>query len=342
VDPSLAGCATASATATLLPANLLFIIDRSGSMNCNPPPTTTSAQCEQTATKVDPNSPSKWETVRDALKTAIAALPPTASAGITYFSNDNMCGVQSQPNVEIGKLESGQIGLLDTSLDAVKPNGGTPLVGAVINGYKRLNPNQYPSQPFGNKFIVLLTDGEEDCVPSAVPDLINTEAPKAIQAYIKTFVVGVPGSEVDRSVLSQLAYAGGTARSADCDHSGSAPDVGDCHFDMTKETDLSSALVSALTAISGQALSCEFTLPTTGPNESSVDPSKVNVQYVAQKGADPVQIGQDPSKPCDGGANGWQYESGNQKIVVCGAACDAVKSASRIDIVLGCATSVIQ
>ncbi len=333
------GCATASATATLIPANLLFVIDRSGSMNCNAPPITSSADCEASATKAQANSPSKWETVRDSLKQALMTLPPTTGVGVTYFSNDNQCGVQSQPNVEIAKLDASQLSSLDASLDAVKPNGGTPLVGAVVNAYKRLNPNQYPNQPYGNKFVVLITDGEEDCVTSAVPDLLNTEAPKAIQAYIKTFVVGVPGSEVDRGTLSQLAFNGGTPSSPTCDHSGSAPDVGDCHFDMTKQTDLSAALGQALAAISGQALSCEFTLPPAN-GDQSVDPGKVNVQYTPSKGADPVQIAQDPNKPCSGGANGWQYENGNSKIIVCGAACDTVRSAYKIDIVLGCSTVI--
>ena len=67
---------------------------------------------------------------------------------------------------------------------------------------------------------------------------------------------------------------------------------------------------------------------------------KLNVQYVPSEGADPIQLGQDPGKPCDGGANGWQYTEGNTKIVVCGDACNAVRGAASIDIVLGCATIV--
>src|SRR4051812_18188539 len=39
-------CAAAHETATRIPANILFVIDRSGSMNCNPPPLQTTAECE--------------------------------------------------------------------------------------------------------------------------------------------------------------------------------------------------------------------------------------------------------------------------------------------------------
>jgi hypothetical protein len=332
------GCAKASATATLVPANILFIIDRSGSMNCNLPPITTSAECETTPTQKDTTKPSKWQVVRDSLKQAIAALPPSTSAGITYFSNDNTCGVQSKPNVDIALLTAGQIAALDDSLDGVKPQGGTPLVGAVTNAYKRLNPNQYPNQPLGNKFVVLITDGKEDCVASAVPTLINTTAPLALNgAHVKTFVVGVPGSEVDRSVLSNLAVAGGTPSSPSCNHSQTSPDVGDCHFDMTTQPDLATGLKNALAAISGQALSCEFPIV---KGSQQVDPTKVNVNYTPSKGAKPVTVIQDASKACSA-ANGWQYtDNTNSKIVVCGAACDAVKKAASIDIVLGCQTII--
>jgi hypothetical protein len=331
-------CATASATASLVPASLLFVIDRSGSMNCNIG--VASAECEKNPVQTDKTKPSKWDVVKGALKDAIATLPPTTSAGITYFSNDNTCGVQSLPNVDIARLTPAQVSALDTNLDGVKPNGGTPLVGAVITAYKRLNPNQYKDQPAGNKFVVLLTDGAEDCEPSLVPDLINNEAPKAIRAYIKTFVVGVPGSEVDRSVLSNLAYAGGTPSSPTCNHSQGAPDVGDCHFDMTKQSDLATGLKSALAAISGEALSCEFSVAKGGPN---ADPNKVNVQYVPTKGAAPIQVAQDTTKPCNAGANGWQYkDSTNTSVVVCGQACDNVKKAASIDVILGCATATVQ
>jgi hypothetical protein len=293
-----------------------------------------------TPTKADPNQPSKWEIIREAMKSAISALPGSAAAGITYFSNDNSCGVQSQPNVELNLLDKPHLDALTASLDAVQPKGGTPIVGAMINAYKRLNPNQYPDQPFGNKYVVLLTDGSESCNPEAVPRLLDMEAPKAIQAYIKTFVIGAPGSESARGMLSQLAYQGGTAKSAGCNHANSAPDVGDCHFDMTKEPDFAQALAQALGTIGGQALSCEFDVPQSDEMSQKVDFSKLNVQYAPTAGADPVQLGQDPDKPCDGGANGWQYTDGNTKIVVCGDACDKVRAAASIDIVLGCATVV--
>src|SRR5689334_16265450 len=79
------GCASSTVKAELIPANMLFVIDRSGSMNCNLPPITSSSDCEAKPERVDASRPSKWEIIRDALKSAFASLPSTASAGIAYF-----------------------------------------------------------------------------------------------------------------------------------------------------------------------------------------------------------------------------------------------------------------
>src|ERR1041385_1376562 len=74
--PILNGCvSTGTIEATLLPPNILFLIDRSSSMNCNLPDITSSQDCERTATRQDPNQPSKWEIVKSALETAIGQLP---------------------------------------------------------------------------------------------------------------------------------------------------------------------------------------------------------------------------------------------------------------------------
>jgi hypothetical protein len=321
--PPGACVSTGTIEASLRPANLLFAIDRSASMNCNLPPATSSAQCESKPEKADPALPAKWEIVRDALKAALAALPAGTSAGITYFNNDDMCGVQSKPHVAIRPLDAAQLASLGASLDAVKPVGGTPIVGGLILAYKQLNPDQTPDLHYGNRFVVLLTDGQEGCAPEATEHLLNVELPKARVAAITTFVIGVPGSEISRGFLSRLAFAGGT------------PSAPDCHFDMTADGVLSAALSGALAAISGRALSCEFDVPQPR-NGGALDYDKVNVEYVERPGEGAKLIAQDPARACDQGADGWQYSADKAKIVLCGSACASVRRAASIRIALGC------
>ena len=330
---------TGTLQATLRPANLLFLIDRSASLNCNLPPITDSASCEAEPKRADPSQPSKWEVVRQAVSTAIAELPPSASAAITYFNNDDRCGVQSLPHVPMGLMEPAQHAALTDSLKAVSPRGGTPIVGGLVLAYKQLNPDQTPNQPFGNRFVVLITDGEEGCAPEETSRLLEQELPKSRQARVITFVVGVPGSEVNRAFLSRLAFAGGAPSTLDCDHESQDEHVGDCHFDMTRESDLGSGLREALASITQTALGCEFDLP--DPEGSPVDYERVNVVYTDIHGEQQL-VGQDAQRACDGGANGWQYNEDRSQVLICGDACERVRRAASIRIALGCRSILVQ
>ncbi|HMI92461.1 MAG TPA: hypothetical protein VK509_13900, partial [Polyangiales bacterium] len=97
-------CATATMQSDLLPTNILFVIDRSGSMSCNPPPTTDSVACEMKPERANAGEPSKWEITSSTLAAAIDALPATAVVGISYFSNNDSCGVQSAPSVPLAPI----------------------------------------------------------------------------------------------------------------------------------------------------------------------------------------------------------------------------------------------
>ncbi len=335
-------CATASAQSALLPANLLFVIDRSGSMSCNPPPITDSTSCESDPKRADPAKPSKWEITKDALIAAVHQLPATASVGISYFSNDDACGVSSTPSVALHPLDATQLAALQASLDNVTPNGGTPLVGATILAYKHLHALALDQKISGNSFVVLLTDGQqsEQCSDTArcsdaaqcTDLLITSEVPKAASpgADIRTFVIGAPGSEPARKELSEIALAGGTAPKG-CDAA-----AGECHFDMTRQSDFAAALSSALTAITGQAAICELPLPSSP--QAGLDKQRVNVVYTPGDGSGAKVVPQDARAACDAGAQGWQYSPDGGRIELCGTICDTVRGdqGGRVDVVLGC------
>jgi hypothetical protein len=338
-----AACASSTVSATLTPANILFVIDRSGSMNCNPPPKTTSAECEAKPKKADPTKPSKWEITRDALKSALTQLKttnPLPSIGIAYFNNDDLCGYPNQPDVDVKALAQAHADAISTSLDLVMPLGATPIVGATMRGYAYMWKNA--ASFTGNKFVVLLTDGGETCDPSNKPLLVS-KATEAVSVGIRTFVLGGPGSEPHRAFLSQVAFNGGTASSATCDHSGAKADVGDCHMDMTAPgMDFAAELKKNLDAISGKVLSCEFDVPKP-PDGGTVDTKKVNVVYTPGSGT-PQTLPYDDTHPCNDDSNtGWQYAANNTKIVLCGKACKAVKgdTKAKVSIALGCETTVI-
>jgi hypothetical protein len=336
------GCATSTMESELLPSNLLFVIDRSASMACNPPPTTASAVCEQNPVAVDPALPSKWEITRGALRAAIHALPSETVVGISYFSNDDACGVHENPSVPLAQLDDAQRSGIEASLANVEPSGATPLVGATILAYRYLHEQALAGRIHGRQFVVLLTDGQQSDACSD-PDhcagqqactelLVSQEVPKAAApgVGIKTFVIGAPGSEPARPVLSLIAQNGGTAPA------GCSVALGNCHFDMTTQAKFDQALADALTQIAGRALSCELPLPV--PPDGKLDRALVNVVYSPADGAEPKLILKDDRSGCDSGADGWQYTEDGTKIRLCGPTCQTVRKnrGARVDVVLGC------
>jgi hypothetical protein len=341
-------CATATVQSQLLPSNLLIVLDRSSSMLCNPPPTTDSASCELEPVRARMSMPSKWEITRDALEHAIDQLPRETVVGLSYFSNDDSCGVHSLPSVPLSPLDLRQLSALRASLANVTPNGATPLVGATVLAYRHLHSLALSGEIHGAKYVVLITDGEQsdrcndlqrcgDAV-ECTQVLLEEDVPKAAAAGvgIQTFVIGAPGSEAARKVLSAIAQQGGTAPDA-CEVS-----KGDCHFDMTTQDNFEVALPEALTEIAGRALSCELPLPE--PTTGTVELERLNVIYSPADGSAPKLIPQDPHKPCDRGADGWQYAPGAAKILLCGATCDNALAdrGGRLDVVLGCPVQIVQ
>lgn len=125
---------------------------------------------------------------------------------------------------------------------------------------------------------------------------------------IRTFVVGMPGSELYASVLSQMAEAGGTARS----------NAATSYYSIQDIEDLSQSLYSIGTQVS---LNCEITLRSIPP-----EPNLINVYF----DSDPVQQDAD---------NGWSYQ-GSAVIELHGKACDVLRSGAvnQLQVVAGCAT----
>jgi hypothetical protein len=336
----LGSCAKYNETSSLLPSNLLFLVDRSGSMKCNPPPTTSSEDCEMNELRADEAQPSKWELTRRAVLTTMSTLSNTNAMGISYFSNDSRCGVSSLPNVPVAPNSVAQREVIASSFAGITPNGSTPLVGATLLAYKYLHQSLNKGGLSGNSYVVLITDGEqsESCSDpafcndaQACSELLIQKAAVAAQAdvNIRTFVVGVPGSERGSTVLSRLAKAGGTA-AKNCD-----PLTDSCHFDISREDNLEAALQRALQSVAGQAFTCELELPK--PKDMSpVDLALVNVVFTPHTGPALV-IPQDLS-PCEEGSQGWQYDASKQLIRLCGRSCSTVRSdrGGRIDVVLGC------
>jgi len=337
-------CAASTQEAKLTPANLLFLIDKSGSMNCNPPEgdAALNERCADRPVQEDMSKPSKWQVASDALATALDTLAEQSNirAGLTLFPVADQCDVSADPAVEIAKLNTKQRSSIADALEGVQPSGETPIAGATILSYQHLSEVIRAHDLVGNTFVVLLTDGAETCKQSELAKLVATDVPNARLFNIRTFVIGAPGSEAARGLLSQIAWEGGTAASSDCDHSGDEADEGDCHFDMTKSKNFAADLNAALQAISRtKVLACEFDVPQQNPDGGAVDLRKVNVTFKPGSGKAETIGFDDQAASCDE-ANGWQYSTDRTKILLCGEVCDRVQAdpQGQVSIAIGCRT----
>jgi hypothetical protein len=338
LDPD-AGCASETVTGDLKPANLLFVVDRSGSMNCNlPEDGQTSENCAVNPTKLNDLLPSKWELTRTALGDAFDSLAQggvPVSVGLTMFPvAESRCDVATIPDVPLAPLDATHNALLHAVLAGVVPDGETPFAGATILSHEHLRQQLVDAGTLtGNTFVVLLTDGYETCAVHELPNMLNVVVPQAYEYFnFRTFVIGAPGSEGARALLSQVAWAGQTASDPNCNHDGLPEDVGDCHFDMTTSLNFADDLASTLEQISGTVLTCELDVPT-NPTGEGVDLTKVNV--------DVNEVGYFSTDCSVEGNSGWQYSDDQTRIILCGAACDAaMQENAAVSIVLGCPTRV--
>jgi hypothetical protein len=319
-------------------SNLLFLIDRSGSMNCNlPEDGQSSSDCDKFPVRRFADRPSKWELTLQALRTALAALAQTGRVHIAVGAfpvSDTGCTVAASPVLPFVALSPERVQSIVSEIEPLTPYGNTPLVGATVLGYEYVLEQMRSGNLDGETFLVVVSDGRETCRPDQLDKLVKSDAPTALARLgVRTFVIGAPGSEDAREFLSSLAEAGGTVRSDDCHYGPSASD-GNCHFDMTTSLNFSSDLVDSLSAINAEVLNCLFSIPE-ATGGLPVDLTRVNVSLNGQS------IPFLGSQSCNSEADGWQYTPGNASIRLCGAACaKAQQPGSDVSIVLGCTNTI--
>lgn len=339
VSPSDA-CAKSSDVADALPSILELVVDTSGSMDWPP------GWAPQSPDDSKPAGATKWEITRDSLLAAVASLRGDVALGVNFFPNVEqapgtcLLNLVGLPVTLLGARDSDARAAWAAAVANVVPEGATPTEGAYRFGTTLLSKSPLP----GNKFILLITDGTptctldcectEDNVPVDAQPLLE-QVTQNLAAGLRTFVIGSPGSEQTRDVLSQIATEGGTAKPG-CSDSGPVY----CHFDMTTESDLATGLDRALSEIALSLRSCEYSIPPP-PKGQKLDPGLVNVLYTPTGGTTET-IARDPStSDCN---EGWQYSADGKKVVLCGATCDQVSSntSSQVEILFGCDTVVAE
>lgn len=355
-------CAAQTYGATRAPASVLLVLDRSLSMADCPGETQCTESKWEGARKAITGAlnaappelgvglvlfPAGTYTGYDACRNCIvqSMLNNAVPAGCDVHLQDCGClDISSTPDVPVAEL-SNSLSAIDTTLASNQPDYNTPTYHALAAAYQSLQS----LATNGNRYVLLMTDGDPSVFEPAhqefVPPMnwythpawlqqcmdlgaILQQTADATQGSpsVKTFVVGSPGV-TNTHFMSDLAVAGGTAKSAGCESSQT------CYYQIG-QTNFAADLQAVLTEIAGQVATCTFALPL---DSGEVDPNKVNVSY---------QIGDDPAEPLfldAGHEDGWDYtDDSKQAVEIHGPACEAIKAStdSSVTIELGCTTRV--
>jgi hypothetical protein len=293
-----ANCGTSARTMTQVPADLLLVLDRSGSMTSD---IATDNLCDVTSGTCQ----ERWATMMAAMKTVLAKAPASIHWGLKFFSTPSVttalgdtpmgCVVLPAAEVPIG---TGNANDIVGTIASTTPNYNTPTRAAIETATAYLSSLQ-DGRP---KYILLATDGQPNCAQggeyATSPDLAATlqAIAAAYAAGIKVHVIGVGPSAGN---LDAMAEQGGT---------------GNYYPALSPET-----LSAALDSIVGAVTSCVYTMSPTPP-----DPSNLGVyldkQLVPQSASD-----------------GWTLGSGNS-VVFHGPTCDGIKAGryGNVQVLFGC------
>jgi hypothetical protein len=321
----------------------------------------------------DPTS--KWDALSGSLRGLLQSAGLAWVVGVEYFNlivpssppATPVC-FQGQPAVPIALMTDAQKAAMTASIDSITTGGAPWQLGGyapTLAAWRHaLSEVAEAVRPEAYHAIVLMTDG----VPTVRNDGCTIEQPISRSEYdafidivrsegeaanVKTFVVGVPGSQDaqgadydPRFYLSNLAIAGGTAPFGCTSSPGTLETDGTyqngfyCHLDLAENPNAMARLFESFGS-DGEPPSCSPTFPPLPSDGRVYDYSSMEVSYTPTGATARTRLTQFPDGCQTGGGYVWGLETDPARVTIslCQDACSAwlADGAPVIQIALGCA-----
>jgi von Willebrand factor type A domain len=341
---SLAGlgqCGNTTISADIRTVNILLVIDKSGSMTDQPD-------------GFDVDKWSAVKTALGQALSGVAAdvnlglllFPYSTTTQIPLVCHDNCCDVPeggNAINVDVDSAERSLPTILD-ALSGTAPGGGTPTAAALARALDYFKTGAGAGL-HGNNYVLLATDGGPNCNANnscgadhcttnldqqcdsgncctssnegCLDDSAVTQQIQLLKANgVRTFVVGIPGTEQYSSYLDAFAQAGGETNPA-------APPS---YYAVSSSGGVQ-GLVDVFTGITTQLVhSCKLPLASDPPELDEVNVA-VDCELLSPQASD---------------GSSWSIDKTAEpyNVVLAGPICDKLQGsgARRVDIVYGCPT----
>jgi hypothetical protein len=285
------------------PADLLLVMDRSGSMAQTIVPTGGTVPVK------------KWDEVIGALDVTLMKTQGLVNWGLHLFPVGGVCNVPDKVTVPVAAANQMAVMAAIRGNQPFLDGGATPTQAAIRKATAILQQSMSKNP----RYLVLATDGLPNCAPGMAGSDMPTDRMGTVQsiadaltAGIPTFVIGIATAGDADDTLNEMATAGGRPR-----------------MDATRYYPVASRdqLQAALTAIAGEVATCNFPLepPPPVPDNVAVD-------------LDGVRLHRDATQ-----TDGWTYSPDGKTLILVGTACQRLMdgSAKNVQILYGCPDVII-
>lgn len=285
-----------------VPPNLLIMLDRSGSMDASVPNTNLN-RWEVAKVAIEQVTTSFDDKIRFGLATYSACVGNGCSAGTTVvpIADLNAASINAFLATTVGVGSGSGQNVNNDGLIEYLCDSGDPETSTGKSLAAQVG-NPALQDPERDNSILLITDGAEsgDCIDNGVNGTAAAVSLFGQAIPVKVFAVGFGGANLDE--INNIAAAGGTQ--------------------MGYLADMAEDLELALDQIANAVATCTFEL-------DQVPPDAAEIFVFFDK--DPAGVPNEPN-------NGWTYDPMTNTVTFHGAACEAIKSGTvvDIDIVYGC------